>query len=218
MESTILIATFLWADGYWGYSRSGLTAGDYKVIVTDSNNCTADSTFSITQPDSLKLRLTINQPFCPEKPDGQIEATVSGGSPGDDYIFKWSDGSSGNIITNLADGVYTVTVSDINGCSVKDSVDLKPKNETCLVIPNAFSPNNDLINDVWNIGHIEEYPMAEITIYNNWGDVVWRSAKGYPTPWDGKSNGKALPIDSYYYTINLHNGTKPIAGSVTIIK
>jgi len=87
-----------------------------------------------------------------------------------------------------------------------------------LTIPEAFSPNSDLINDVWNIGNIEAYPKAQITIYNRWGQSVWRSEQGYPQPWDGKSNGVSLPVDSYHYVINLHNGSKQIVGSITIVK
>ena len=60
-------------------------------------------------------------------------------------------------------------------------------NETCLIIPNAISPNGDLINDVWNIGMIELYPSMEVKIFNRWGQSIWRSEKGYPRPWDGTS-------------------------------
>jgi gliding motility-associated-like protein len=89
---------------------------------------------------------------------------------------------------------------------------------SCLIIPNAFSPNGDLINDDWSIGNIELYPEAEIMIYNNWGKLLWRSGRGYPQKWKGTSNGNKLPVDSYFYFIDLHNGSKPLGGSVTIIK
>jgi gliding motility-associated-like protein len=87
-----------------------------------------------------------------------------------------------------------------------------------LTIPEAFSPNGDLINDVWTIGNIEVYPKAEITIYNRWGQLLWRSEQGYPHPWDGKSNGVNLPVDSYHYVIDLHNKSKQIVGVITVVK
>jgi gliding motility-associated-like protein len=87
-----------------------------------------------------------------------------------------------------------------------------------LIISKAFSPNNDGINDVWNIGNVSIYPSTEVTIYNRWGQSVWKSGRGYPSPWDGKSNGVDLPIDSYHYVIDLHNGSKPIIGDVTIVR
>jgi gliding motility-associated-like protein len=87
-----------------------------------------------------------------------------------------------------------------------------------LIIHSAFSPNGDLINDVWNIGNISLYPSVEVTVYNRWGQMVWRSGKGYPQPWDGRSNGADLPVDSYHYVIDLHNGTRSVIGHVTIVR
>jgi gliding motility-associated-like protein len=87
-----------------------------------------------------------------------------------------------------------------------------------LSISRAFSPNGDLVNDVWNIGNTGFYPKLEITIFNRWGQLVWKSARGYPVPWDGRSNGASLPIDSYHYVIDLHNGSKPIIGTITIVR
>jgi gliding motility-associated-like protein len=93
-----------------------------------------------------------------------------------------------------------------------------PMNESCLIIPNAISPNGDLINDVWNIGQIELYPNVEIIIYNRWGESIWKSERGYPKPWDGRSNGRDLPVDSYHYIIDLHNGSRVILGNVTVVR
>jgi gliding motility-associated-like protein len=212
------LVSYLWSDGNTDNNRTDLLPGIYEIIITDSNNCNADSTITLTSPDSLKLTFSVTEPFCPDNSDGEVSVTVTGGMPGTDYIYRWSDNSTGKGIPNISDGLYKVTVSDLNGCSRRDSVQVNPVNETCLTIPNAISPNGDLINDVWNIIHIEQYPLAEVTIFNNWGVTVWKSEKGYPHPWDGRSNGIVLPIDSYFYIIDLHNGSKPIAGSVTIIK
>ena len=90
--------------------------------------------------------------------------------------------------------------------------------ERSLVIPNAFSPNGDGINDVWNITGKDFYPGMEVTIYNRWGQVVWKSGRGYPAPWDGRSRGKSLPVDSYHYCIRIHDGTRAMTGTVTVVK
>jgi gliding motility-associated-like protein len=209
---------YLWADGIFGKTRMNLPAGEYTVIITDANNCHASSTITLTEPDSMKLVFDISRPLCPDKPDGEIRLIVTGGVMGTDYSYKWSDNSTSMNISNILKGFYKVTVTDLNGCSIRDSVIVEPLNETCLIIPNAISPNDDLINDVWNIGLIELYPQMEIKIFNRWGETIWRSEKGYPQPWDGKSNGSLLPIDSYHYIIDLHNGTKPLVGNVTIVR
>lgn len=210
--------TYLWSDGIFGKTRMNLVAGEYEVVITDQNNCQASSLIVLTEPDSLKLAFEVTKPFCPDKPDGEIKLTATGGVPGTDYSYRWSDNSTTRNISDIAEGIYEVTVKDLNGCSIWDSVKVRALNETCLVIPNAISPNEDGINDVWNIDMIELYPEMEIKIFNRWGESIWRSEKGYPHPWDGRSNGARLPIDSYHYIIDLHNGSKPLVGNVTIVR
>jgi gliding motility-associated-like protein len=209
---------YLWSDGVIGKTRINLPAGEYSVIITDANSCNASSTITLTEPDSMKLVFEISPPFCPDKPDGEIRLNVTGGVSGTDYSYKWSDNTTNRNLSNIPAGFYKVIVTDLNECSISDSVYVEPVQETCLIIPNAISPNGDLINDVWNIGLIELYPEIEIKIFNRWGEIIWRSEKGYPQPWDGKSNGSSLPIDSYHYIIDLHNGSKPLVGNVTIVR
>ena len=112
-------------------------------------------------------------------------------------------------------------VQDCAGGEVKITVWINPGfrcREAYLDIPNAFSPNGDGINDVWNISGKDSYPYIEVTVYNRWGQAVWKSARGYPVPWDGRSKGKAVPVDSYHYFINLQNGKRAIIGNVTVVR
>jgi len=212
------VVEYLWSDGITTRNRTKLGAGDYRLIITDSNMCLADSTMTLTEPDSLTVILTGTAPWCPDKPDGTIHAEVTGGVVGVDYTYKWSNNATTQDVANIPAGIFKVTVSDLNGCSVRDSIRIIPQNETCLIIPNAISPNGDLINDVWNIGLIELYPQIEIKIFNRWGESVWRSEKGYPAPWNGTSNGKPLPVDSYHYIIDFGDGRKVQVGNVTIVR
>ncbi len=210
-------ADYLWADGATGSFRAGLKPGDYKIIITDSNGCSADSSVTLTAPDSIRLSFSVTQPFCTDMPDGEILLNVTGGTNAG-YSFLWSDNSTTQNISTAVSGIYSVTVTDMNSCSVSDSVIIHPENEICLEIPNAISPNGDLINDEWNIGLKDLYPEIEITIFNRWGEMIWKSERGYPLPWDGRSKGSVLPIDSYHYIIDLNNGTRPIIGHITIVK
>jgi gliding motility-associated-like protein len=209
---------YIWSDGTLGNVRDNLTAGNYKVIITDSNNCHADSAFILTQPDSIKLSFEVTPAFCPDMPDGAIELTVTGGVALSDYSYLWSDNSTGNGLEGLTKGSYDVKVTDDNGCSTGASVIVEAANPICLVIPNGISPNNDGINDVWNIGLIDLYPQVEVSIFNRWGELIWKSEKGYPKPWDGRSRGSVLPIDSYHYIIDLNDGSRQIIGNITIVK
>lgn len=85
------------------------------------------------------------------------------------------------------------------------------------IVPNAFSPNGDGINDRWHIQYLESYPGATVDVYNRYGQLVFSSIE-YSVDWDGTVNGKPLPIGTYYYVINPKNGRKIISGSVTIIR
>jgi gliding motility-associated-like protein len=209
--------SYLWSDGGAGASRTDLRAGNNEVIITDANGCTADTVMTLTEPDSLLITFTWVDPFCPESTDASINTDVTGGEEG--YNFTWNNGMSSAEITGLMAGLYKVVVTDFNGCTVTDSLTLAPVNEICVGIPNIFSPDGDGINELWNITRMTLYPEAEVIVMNRWGEMVWKSEKGYPEPWDGRaSNGKALPMDSYHYAIDLHNGEKPIVGHISIVR
>jgi len=86
-----------------------------------------------------------------------------------------------------------------------------------LVIPNAFTPNGDGINDTWNIQNIDQFPNCTVHIYDRWGTSVY-FAIGYGTPWNGNYKGKPLPFSAYYYVIDLKNDQPPLSGYVTILR
>ena len=210
---------YLWIDGAIGSTRTNLSSGNYKVIITDSNNCQADSSLTLTEPEEIKLSFEVKDTYCPDSPDGSVIVNATGGVNGVDYTFIWSNNSNQKEIKDVKPGRYSVIVTDKNLCSVKDSARVKNQHEICLIIPDAFSPNGDLINDTWIIGNIEFYPQAEITIYNRWGQLIWQSERGYyGHPWDGRSKGIPMPIDGYHYVIDLHNGYKVIVGDVTLVR
>jgi gliding motility-associated-like protein len=77
--------------------------------------------------------------------------------------------------------------------------------------PNGFSPNGDGVNDELDIPCLTQYPNATIVIYNRWGDKVWDSKLPYAQKkWKGKNDAdKDLPEATYYYTVDLHDGSKP---------
>lgn len=93
-----------------------------------------------------------------------------------------------------------------------------------FIIPEAFSPNGDGINDYFEIVGIEYYENNSITIINRWGNKVYE-ARNYgistnPKFWDGKANtgsrigNEELPTGTYFYVLKLGNGEKPISGSI----
>ena len=141
-----------------------------------------------------------------------IDGEVQTGFTTNEFLHTWSTADT-----------FLLEVQELSshGCPGpvrSGQVFVNPYPGTLLILHDAFSPNGDLINDFWNIGNVSIYPEMQVTIYNRWGQPVWKSAAGYPEPWDGKSNGAELPVDSYHYLIDLHNGTKLIVGIVTIVR
>ena len=118
-------------------------------------------------------------------------------------------------MTALQDQVYRLTATGQNGCTATDTVSVKILKT--VKIPNVFSPNGDGVNDRWNIENMAVYTGCTLQVFNRYGQLVY-SVAGYNTPWDGKVNGRDLPVGVYYYVINLKNGFKPINGSITIIR
>jgi gliding motility-associated-like protein len=88
-----------------------------------------------------------------------------------------------------------------------------------LSIPNIFTPNNDGINDTWQIPNLDRIPEAIISVFDRKGSLVY-SSKGYKTPWDGTTSGKnLLPADTYNYSIITKiKGEKVIKGLVLLIR
>lgn len=90
----------------------------------------------------------------------------------------------------------------------------------CLTIeiPNAFSPNRDLINDNWVIPNLESYPNNKVKIFNRWGAMIFE-ASPYLNDWNGRSEhsstiGEDLPVSTYYYILDLGDGSEPFSGYV----
>jgi gliding motility-associated-like protein len=93
------------------------------------------------------------------------------------------------------------------------------KEPRVVKIPNVISPNGDGVHDRWVIGNMEDYPDAEVQIFNRYGTQVYE-VRGYDNAnaWDGKLNGVDLPVGAYYYIIRLNGKVKPIAGVISIIR
>lgn len=115
---------------------------------------------------------------------------------------------------------YTVTITDQYGCTATATVKVSVMCDS-IDAPNGFSPNNDGINDYFNIKGIEDFEGNVVFIYNRWGNLVFKQ-KNYDNKWDGKCNvsgalmGQDLPEGTYYFLIDLNNEGKPLSGYVVL--
>ena len=87
---------------------------------------------------------------------------------------------------------------------------------------NEFSPNGDGVNEFLVINCITNYPNNRLEIYNRWGNTVYKKQR-YNNDFDGTSNGRTtingtdkLPVGTYYYVLDLGDGSKPKVGWIYI--
>jgi gliding motility-associated-like protein len=130
-------------------------------------------------------------------------------------------GSSLTPSMNLGTTNYYVTQIE-NGCESPAALIQITVQECAIIIPTAITPDNDGVNDEWQLENIDKiYPKNIVTIYNRWGNLIYQSIEGQYTtaPWNGKINNDKLPVGSYYYIIEYNDGvTNNKTGIVTLIE
>lgn len=95
---------------------TGLTPGSYQVTVTDGYGCTDSANFTVTSPPALAPTvISVQGVNCFSPNGGSIDLNVTGGTP--TYTYKWSNTATTQDPQNLAAGTYTVTITDVNGCT-----------------------------------------------------------------------------------------------------
>jgi len=132
-----------------------------------------------------------------------------------DYAISATDTLTPTV-SPLTDTTYVLHVISGKGCGVaSDEVFIRVYQK--ITIPNAFSPNQDGINDTWKIDKLVTYPESETSVFNRYGQLVFRS-QGYNTEWDGTFSGSPLPVGTYYYMIDLKTGLGNPSGWVEILR
>ncbi len=140
-----------------------LTAGNYTVTVIDRDNCTAEQSFTITEPAAeLTIdELTVVQATCGAA-NGSIDIDVNGGTA--PYNYEWSNGVTSQDNNSLTPGVYTITVTDANDCTVARDFNVSEPNALQIsdVAPTDVSCNggNDGSIDVTTIGGTTPYTFS----------------------------------------------------------
>jgi len=203
--SSIANIVICYGDNYLGYTKPGT----YTQTLVAANGCDSVITINLTIYNKLTPALGPDKLLC--------VGDVINLNPGVFSQYLWQDGSTSANYKVSKGGTYWVKVTDNNGCVAADTVVIKPVNCTTPKIPNAFTPNGDGINDTWAIDDLLNFPQAVVSIYSRWGVRLFYSV-GYSKPWDGRYGGKDLPAGTYYYLINLNDGTALLSGPVVIIR
>lgn len=111
---------YLWSNGQMAPNATGLVSGTYTVTISDLNSCTAARNTIITQAPELILNVSFTGETMAGANDGTASASTSGGTP--DYSYQWSTGADTEKIVGLAPGLYTVTITDLQGCTKTGTV------------------------------------------------------------------------------------------------
>ncbi|MFN8775886.1 MAG: gliding motility-associated C-terminal domain-containing protein [Flavobacteriales bacterium] len=109
--------SYTWPDlGITGTTAANLPSGSYTVVITDGNNCETSAVAEIGSAAALSLTSQVVSPACFGQSGGQASVSVNGGTP--NYEYQWNDPAqqTGATAGGLAAGLYTVVVTDANGC------------------------------------------------------------------------------------------------------
>ncbi len=208
------------------YSGAGITNGIFDPILagigthsvtytfTEANGCIAIATGEIViDSNDITASVSIVPEICAEGGITLVGSTYGGSGF---YIYEWSNGYIGNPLQYADTGTYSVIVVDGSNCvSIIPDI-VVDENVACIEMPNSFTPNNDGTNDMWNLD-FSSYSNGSIQVYSKWGNLVWESS-GTMLSWDGTYNGQVLPAGTYYYILDIDNGTLTQNGPVTIVK
>ncbi len=108
--------SIIWSNNETTNNISDLATGTYTITVSDEQGCTSTSSIDVEGPlFPVDILISDDMNICYSSYSGVASATGNGGTA--PYSFNWSNNSTNNIITDLAPGIYTVTVTDNNGCS-----------------------------------------------------------------------------------------------------
>jgi hypothetical protein len=175
--------TYLWDNGDTTQTISGLSAGIYSVDITDSNTCTASTSISLIEPTLLETTFILSDingyNLCNDSQDGFIDLSVSGSVPV--YSYQWSNGDTTEGLDSLGAGFYYYTVTDQNGCTTSDTIEIT---EPILNIQES-------VTDVSCFGGIN----GAVSV------IVSGSTAPYYVFWDNNINPSLLSEGTYGYQI-----------------
>ncbi len=147
--------TYAWLPaGGNGAIASALTAGTYSCVITDLFGCSTTATVSITEPLPFTPSAAYTNVTCAGGNDGVIDITVTGGTM--PYTYDWNNGQfTTEDISGLTAGIYTIVVTDVNGCMVTGTLacaEPAPIAHNAVVTDASGCTTNDGIIDLTSQG------------------------------------------------------------------
>lgn len=120
------------------------------------------------------------------------------------------------MVNPTADLDYILKVTSINGCGFATDT-MHVFVYSGLFIPKAFSPNGDGLNDTWNIPSLNAFPLFELSVFNRYGQLVFKN-QHTNIPWNGIYKNAPAPAGTYVYFIDLKQAPGILKGTFLIIR
>lgn len=203
-----------------------LPPGEYTINVTDEAGCKTSTQNTISEGNPLLLdQLSFQGPDC-DQVNGFISFQASGGSGVINYWLNDSIAHPAGSFVTLPGGVYQLSAIDENGCHL-DTLAALPIPQCPIYIPNGFSPNDDGINDNFQIftNTFYDVEVLQFMIFNRWGGLVWNqkdfTINSYREWWDGTIKNKPAQQGVYVYMIQVRHKTgfeEVLSGDVTLVR
>ncbi|MEY4538769.1 MAG: hypothetical protein RLZZ306_526 [Bacteroidota bacterium] len=152
-----------------------------------------------------------------------IKSTITG-SYKNDLVVNWSPTNGLNnasigrpVASPTATTTYVLSAKSLSSdCVNQDTIIVIVK--TKIQIPTGFTPNEDNINENWVLEGIEDYPNAEVKIFNRWGGEMFSTKNYQNNPFNGKKDNSTLPMGTYYYVIKTGDDVPTLTGYVTLVR
>jgi len=203
---------YKWSDGTTDSNFIITQAGNYEVTVTNFCGEAIDE-IAIQYISELSIDLGEDQFLCSnlELDIGQKVAGV--------LSYKWSTGASSAFIKTTVPGIYSVHVIDYCGNEGQDDIEIIKELNPDAIIPSAFSPNNDALNETWRT-YVRPKSYFNVKVIDQWSRIVFESSN-HLEEWDGSNEGGPLPVGKYIYTVEwdeCENQPQTAQGSITIVR
>jgi gliding motility-associated-like protein len=200
----------------------GVPQGTFTVLAVDALGCSNSATITIAgSTDTVHVDFTITPISCVGyATDGKIEAIPSGGhSP---YLYSWNNGTDSNkVLDSVSYGYYIVNVVDRYGCTATDTAYMPPSNCCEVFIPNAFTPNQDGLNDKLIPKTSASITIINYDVFDRFGNKVFGTVVN-GEGWDGTYKKQKLDMNTYFYIFNyrcLHDDkTYLLKGDVLLVR
>ncbi|MFP4664030.1 MAG: PKD domain-containing protein [Bacteroidales bacterium] len=203
---------YIWSNASSTNSVNNLAAGTHCVTVWDDNDCTTDTCLIIDQPDPINVVLNETDESCNGFCDGEIIASVSGGTAG--YTYNWSNSSSSQVNDDLCPGLYLLTVTDANGCEQNTSAGIGGPSILDIVVQDTVMPhcgNSNGSITVGVVGGTSPYSYS----WENYPSETSAVLSGIPS-----GNYTVSVTDDHacsaMHTIDLNDLSAPVIDSINI--